>query len=76
MLGLVLTLAVGAVAMLDAALNLDHDFAQDDISEATLLAFFLPIVGTPIVAFATAVVGLLLQPVLRRRPRQTSPDSD
>lgn len=68
LLGLCLSLGFGAWGVLSAAANLDHDFAQDDLFEATFGAVASLILGTPIVSIATGVVGLVLQSVLPRVP--------
>jgi len=47
-------------------MNLDHDYAPDDLGEAELYAFFFVILGTPFVAAVTATVGRLLPWFLRR----------
>jgi hypothetical protein len=70
LLGLSLSLGFGAWGVLSAAANLDRDFAQDDLFEATFGAVAWLILGTPIVSIATGVVGLVLQSVLPRMPVQ------
>jgi hypothetical protein len=70
LLGLSLSLGFGAWGVWSAAANLDHDFAQDDLFEATFGAVMWVILGTPIVSIATGVVGLVLQSVLLRVPVQ------
>jgi hypothetical protein len=71
LLGLSLSLGFVAWGMLSAAANLDHDFAQDDLFEATFAVVMWLILGTPIVSIATGVVGLVLQSVYRACPWKT-----
>jgi len=70
-LGICLSLAIAAWGLISAAANLDHDFAQDDSPEARAFAILLLIFGTPVIAFATGVLGVVLQSVLPPRPMQT-----
>ena len=70
-LGLCLSLAFGGWAVISAAANLDHDFAQDDLPEARFFAIILIIFGTPFIALATGVLGLVLQSVLPPRSKPT-----
>jgi hypothetical protein len=72
-LGLSLSLGFAAWAVISAAANLDHDFAQDDLPEARFFAFFLLIFGTPVIAIATAVVGVVLQSLFARDRTRPEP---
>lgn len=56
--GLSLNIAFALWAVLSAALNLDHDFADDDLREAVFAVLVLVPFGTVVVAVATGLVGL------------------
>jgi hypothetical protein len=65
-----LSAALSMWILASAELNLDHDYVgNNDASEGKASALLLLIAGVPIVAAATAIVGLVLQSLLmRRRP--------
>lgn len=70
MLGLTLSIGLGVWGILSASMNLDHDFARDDLQEARDYALGFVIIGTPLVSIATGVAGLVLQSLLGRRQRE------
>ncbi len=71
-LGLALNIAFfGLWGVLSAALNLDHDFADDDLREAVLGVIILVPFGTVVVGIATGLVGLMTGS-LRRSNAETT----
>lgn len=71
-LGLSLNIALfGVWGVLSAALNLDHDFADENLREAVLAAFLLVPFGTVVVGIATGLVGLMTGS-LRRSSAETT----
>jgi hypothetical protein len=71
LLGVALTLGSAVWAIGSAAMNLDHDYAPDDLDEAELFAFFFVIMRTPFVAAVTATVGRVVPWFLRRSARRS-----
>jgi hypothetical protein len=60
-----LSVALSMWILASAELNLDHDYVgNNDVSEGKAYALLILIAGVPIVAAATAVVGLVLQSVM------------
>jgi hypothetical protein len=67
-LAAVLSVAFSTWILASAELNLDHDYVRNnDVSEGRAYALLFLIVGVPIVAAATAIVGLVLQSLMVRR---------
>ena len=67
-LAAVLSVAFSTWILASAELNLDHDYiGNNDVSEGKAYALLFLIAGVPILAAATAIVGLVLQSVMVRR---------
>jgi hypothetical protein len=72
LLGLTLSVGLGAWGILSASMNLDNDFARDDLQEAKDYALLFVIIGTPVVSIATGVAGVVFQSLLGRLRQRES----